>query len=219
MGQRTQVLIIKENNKGKRKCSFFHHQWGIGRVMYFGLMDLFMQDYCKDTFDKGYDYLSRPSFATSKRFYDLTDEVPAKVLEQVNPDNFATIAHVFDWGDNNNGGLVVYMRENKIAYHTSDIKIGFLIGPEDTHSIWNGEEYHVGNDDDAFVRWLTPSEYGALDINSDYADAEFVRIFNDFCNYFEISVFENKTTPEENLKALKALRSEFENEQSDKGEE
>lgn len=210
MGQRVQVLVIKENKKGERKATFFHHQWGIGRAMYFGLLDLFMQDYYKDTFCNGYNYLNRPCFVTSRKYYDITDDVPRKVLENINPDDFATMAHVFDWGDNNNGGLVVYMKEDKkCEYHTSDFKIGFLLGPEDTHSVYENEEYNIGNDDEEFARWLTPAEYGALNINSDYADEEFIHIFEDFCKYFEIKYFENSTTMEENLSALKVLRDEF----------
>ena len=220
MGQRVQVLVIKENKRGERKATFFHHQWGIGRAMYFGLLDLFMQDYYKDIFRKDYNYLNRPRFVTNEKYYDITDDVPRKVLEDINPDDFATMVHVFDWGDNNNGGLVVYMKEDKkCEYHTSDFKIGFLLGPEDTHSVYEDEEYNIGNDDKAFARWLTPAEFGALNINSDYSDEEFIQIFIDFCKYFEITFFENKTTPEENLKALKDLRDEFEEYQKEFGKD
>ena len=33
MGQRTQVLIIKENNKGVKDTTVWHIQFGFGRVM------------------------------------------------------------------------------------------------------------------------------------------------------------------------------------------
>lgn len=213
MGQRVQVLVIKENKKGERKATFFHHQWGIGRAMYFGLLDLFMQDYYKDTFRKGYDYLSPARFGTSEKYSDITADVPRKVLEDIDPDQFATIAHVFDWGDNNNGGMVVYMKEDKeYEYYTSDFKVGFLLGPEDAHRIYdNGEEYNIGNDDESFARWLTPEEYGKMNGGSDYSDEEFVKIFNDFCRYFEITFFENTTTMEQNIAALKKLRNDYEN--------
>ena len=212
MGQRVQVLVIKENKKGERKSTFFHHQWGIGRIMYFGLIDLFMQDYNKDTFRKGYDYLSPARFGTNEKYYDITGDVPRKVLNNIDPDNFATIAHIFDWGDNNNGGMVVYMKEDKkYDYHRSDIKIGFLLGDEDTHHIYeDGDERNPDNDDEAFARWLTPEEYGKMNCGSDYSDEEFVKMFNDFCRYFDITFFENTTTMKENIVALKKLRNDFE---------
>lgn len=213
MGQRVQVLVIKENKKGERKSTFFYHGWGIGRAMYFGLLDLFMQDYYKDTFRKGYDYLSPARFGTSEKYSDITANVPRKVLEDIDPDQFATIAHVFDWGDNNNGGMVVYMKENKeYDYYTSDFKVGFLLGPEDTHCVYdNGEEFNIGNDDESFARWLTPEEYGKMNGGSGYSDEEFVKIFNDFCRYFEITFFENTTTMEQNIAALEKLRNDYEN--------
>ena len=54
MGQTTQVLVIKENNEGVKKATFFHNQWGYGRVMYLGFMDLFMQDYAKAITSESY---------------------------------------------------------------------------------------------------------------------------------------------------------------------
>ena len=106
MGQRTQVLVIKENRKGERRCTFLHNQWGFGRSMYMALIDMYLQDYHKDTCSRGYNFLKPVLVATDDNFYDITDEVPTKVLEDVNPDRFATIKRVFDFGDNNNGGMV-----------------------------------------------------------------------------------------------------------------
>jgi len=210
MGQRTQVLVIKENNKKERKVTFLHHQWGFGRMMYMALMDMFFQDYYKDTFKRGYSFLTPAAVATSSRFYDCTDEVPTKVLEDVDPDNFASIVRVFDYGDNNNGGLVIYIKEKKKVYDTSNFKIGFLLGWEDTYcKCEDGEEINVGHDENAFLRWLTPEEYGKMNGGSDYSDEKFVRIFMRFCRYFGIKFFKNISTPEENLADITKLRNEF----------
>ena len=210
MGQRTQVLVIKENNKKERKVTFLHNQWGFGRKMYMALMDMFFQDYHKDTFKRGYSFLSPAKVATSSSFYDCTDEVPTKVLEDVDPNNFASMVRVFDYGDNNNGGLVIYVKEKKTGYSTSNFKIGFLLGLEDTyHKYEDGEEINVGHDEKPFLRWLTPEEYGKMNGGSDYSDEKFVRIFMRFCRYFGIKFFKNISTPEENLADITELRNEF----------
>lgn len=210
MGQRTQVLVIKENNKKERKVTFLHNQWGYGRKMYMALMDMFFQDYHKDTFKRGYSFLSPAEVATSSSFCDCTDEVPTKVLENVDPNNFASIVHVFDYGDNNNGGLVIYIKEKKTEYSTSNFKIGFLLGLEDTYRKYeNGEEINVGHDEKPFLRWLTPEEYGKMNGGSNYSDEKFVRIFMRFCRYFGIKFFKNISTPEENLADITELRNEF----------
>ena len=210
MGQRTQVLVIKENNKKERKVTFLHHQWGFGRMMYMALMDMFFQDYHKDTFKRGYSFLAPAAVATSSSFYDCTDEVPTKVLKDVDPNNFASIARVFDYGDNNNGGLVIYIKEKKKEYDTSNFKIGFLLGWEDTYRKYeDGEEINVGHDKKPFLRWLTPEEYGKMNGGSDYSDEKFVRIFMRFCRYFGVKFFKNTTTPEENLAAVEILRGEY----------
>lgn len=192
MGQRTQVLVIKENNKKEKKAYFFHHQWGFGRVMYLGLMDLFMQDYSKETFDENYDFF-KCSFKTSEKFYDVTKEVPKKVLDAVDINDFESIKKVFDYGDNNNGGMVVYIKQQKTEWYGCKFKIGFLLGHEDEEGEYvdsdgNLQQYNVGNGK-AFERWLTPQEYGALNGGSEYSDKKFVAMFEKFCKYFKIKYF------------------------------
>lgn len=189
MGQRTQVLVIKENNKKEKKTYFFHHQWGFGRVMYLGLMDLFMQDYSKETFDKNYDFFDC-SFKTSGKFYDVTDEVPKEVLDAADINDLDTIRNVFGYGDNNNGGMVVYIKQQKTGWYTSKFKVGFLLGSEDEE--WderddNGNlvQHNVGNGK-AFERWLSPKEYGVFNGGSGYSDKKFVSMFEKFCRYFNI---------------------------------
>lgn len=201
MGQRTQVLVIKENNKGEKRSHFFHCQWGFGRVMYLALMDLFMQDYSKETFDKNYDFFDC-SFKTSGKFYDVTDEVPKEVLDAVDINDLDTIRNVFGYGDNNNGGMVVYIKENEKSYEISDFKVGFLLGEEDTESEWDGKLYNEGNDKEAFSRWLTPQMYGRMNGGSNYSDSDFVKIFSSFCRYFGIEYIRNSKRKKANVKEV-----------------
>lgn len=185
MGQRTQVLVIKENTNGVKKATFFHHQWGYGRVMYLGFMDLFLQDYAKDAFKNDYDFYDC-KFRTSAKFYNENENVPENVLNKANISDLDSIRSVFDYGDNNNGGMVVYIKEDKDKFMPAHFKVGFLLGSEDTEREYDGDIYNKGNDNKAFARWLTPEEYGKMNGGSDYSDPEFVKIFTDFCEYFGV---------------------------------
>lgn len=180
MGQKTQILVIKENNKGEKRCHFFHHQWGFGRTMYLALVDLFLQDYWKDASNKDYNFLDC-SIKTSNRFYDETKNVPNDVLNAADINNLGTIREVFEYGDNDNGGLVVYMKERK-NYEMCSIKIGFLVGYEDK---LYAKKCKVGNGVE-FDSWVTPKEYGKVNGGNDFSDRKFTTLFDKFCDYFEI---------------------------------
>lgn len=187
MGQRTQILVVKENGKGEVKKTFWHHQWGYGRNMYLALMSLYIADYSKETFDKRYDFF-KTAFPTIPGLYNITNDVPKKVLDAANINNLATIKRLFDYGDNNNGGMVVYIKEDPDGpYLSSDFKVGFLLGDEDKEE--NGEI--------AFSRWLTPAEYGSMNGGCKYSNKEFIEIVEKFCNYFGIKNIENNQTAEE----------------------
>ena len=191
MGQRTQMLVLKENNKGERKAYFFHHQWGYGRNMYLTVMDIQTRDYFKETFAQGYSFLTSPILgATDTKWYDITKDIPVEVLNAVDPDNFKSITDVFAYGDNDNGGIFVYIKEDEVAYHGANIKIGFLLGDVDATYTYNGKTTNVGAGG-AFARWLTPTEYGRMNGCNDFSDPEFIRIFNAFCKYFEITHYGN----------------------------
>ena len=191
MGQRTQMLVLKENNKGERKAFFFHHQWGFGRTMYLTFMDIFTGDYFKETFAPGYNFLTADLLgATKHKWDDITNGVPAGVIEAVDPDNFKSITDVFAYGDNNNGGMFVYIKEDETSYRGATFKIGFLLGDADATYTYNGKTNNVG-EGGAFARWLTPTEYGRMNGGNDFSDPEFIGIFNAFCKYFEITHYGN----------------------------
>ena len=185
MGQRTQVLVIKENANGVKKATFFHHQWGFGRVMYLGFMDLLMQEYAKDPPKNDYDFYDC-KFGTSAKFYNMNEYVPNDVLSKADINDLDSIRSVFAYGDNNNGGMVVYIKEDKDKFRLSYFKVGFLLGSEDIENEYNGNVYNKGNDKAPFERWLTPEEYGEMNGGSFYSDPEFVKIFTDFCEYFGV---------------------------------
>ena len=188
MGQRTQIIVIKENNKGEVRKTVWHHQWGFGRIMYLALMSLYIGDYNKDTWAEGYDFFNT-SFPLIPKLINVTDEVPKDILEQANVNDLASIRQVIDYCDNNNGAMVVYIKENPTNYMTSQFKVGFLMGLEDEYytSTYDDTTYNKRNiGEKPFSRWLTPLEYGRINGGNEYSDEDFIEMVYKFCEYFEI---------------------------------
>ena len=202
MGQRTQIIVIKENNKGEVRKTVWHHQWGFGRIMYLALMSLYIGDYNKDTWAEGYDFFNT-SFPLIPKLINVTDEVPKDILEQANVNDLASIRQVIDYCDNNNGAMVVYIKENPTNYMTSQFKVGFLMGLEDEYytSTYDNETYNERNiGEKAFSRWLTPVEYGRINGGNKYSDEDFIEMVYKFCEYFEIDTLKEDKPVEENEK-------------------
>ena len=203
MGQRTQIIVIKENNKGEVRKTVWHHQWGFGRIMYLALMSLYIGDYNKDTWADGYDFFNT-SFPLIPKLINVTDEIPKDILGQANVDNLASIRRVIDYCDNNNGAMVVYIKENPTEnYLTSQFKVGFLMGLEDEYytSTYDNKTYNKRNiGEKPFSRWLTPVEYGRINGGNKYSDENFIEMVYKFCEYFEIDTIKEDKPVEENEK-------------------
>ena len=203
MGQRTQIIVIKENNKGEVRKTVWHHQWGFGRIMYLALMSLYIGDYNKDTWAEGYDFFNT-SFPLIPKLINVTDEIPKDILGQANVDNLASIRRVIDYCDNNNGAMVVYIKENPTEnYLTSQFKVGFLMGLEDEYytSTYDDKTYNKRNiGEKPFSRWLTPVEYGRINGGNKYSDENFIEMVYKFCEYFEIDTIKEDKPVEENEK-------------------
>lgn len=191
MGQRTQILVIREKRNGERNARFYHHQWGFGRNMYHAVMDAQLCDYNKEiSYGNDFDFFKLKDFGTFERLHDITDGVPDNVLSNVNPTDFKTIQEIFKYGDNNNGGCVIYIKQGETNHSGSDFTIGFLLGDEDTYVKDKHGEW-VEGPEKAFERWLSPAEYGNKNGGHEYSDPEFIRMFKDFCNYYGIGIFKN----------------------------
>lgn len=200
MGQRTQIIVIKENNKGEVRKTVWHHQWGFGRIMYLALMSLYISDYNKDTWAEGYDFFNT-SFPLIPKLINVTDGVPKDILEQANVNDLASIHQVIDYCDNNNGAMVVYIKENPTEnYLTSQFKVGFLMGLEDEYytSTYDNKTYNKRNiGEKPFSRWLTPVEYGRINGGNKYSDEDFIEMVYKFCEYFDIeTIKEDKSVKE-----------------------
>ena len=189
MGQRTQILFVKKHNNGTQTAHVLHRQWGFGRQMYLAFMDLFISDYFKDTFKKDYsfdkDVMPFSAFPGNQLEYNLEDKyMPKGLLENLDLNNLDSVREVFEHCDNNNGGMIIQMTEDKDKWRGADYKIAFMLGSEDAYKY--DENDNRITIEEPFSRYLTPAEYGEMNGGSDCSDAGFVKVFDDFCEYFGI---------------------------------
>lgn len=80
--------------------------------------------------------------------------------------------------DNNNGAMILFIKESENALQYDDYKIGFLLGPED-------EKYEQGLGK-AWERWLTLDEWCGMEVNRDNTDEKFLTWFHGFMEEFEV---------------------------------
>ncbi len=145
MGQRTAFLIKRTYWNGKVNIRLVHHQWGIGRVMhnhfikdfmemvtYRGFQDKTLKDFMKIIDDENSLYLER-TFKKSNRY--IPDVFNKKVIKRY-----------FDKTDNNNGGMIIDIKEtpsDKEPYSLKieDLKIGFIVGDEECNYDYDTNKY------------------------------------------------------------------------------
>ena len=175
MGQRTQMIIQRVNNKGMKRTDIWHLQWGYGRQMYLRLMALLIQDYFKDTFQEGYDFLDNSKeVAKMTHAEDMSDEFGDEEKRILNELDFADarkVGEVFSsMCDNNNGGVFIRITENETDYRESKIEFAFMQGRE------SGGRYD---------KFITLEKYGKVE-GENYADKEFIAMFKSFVTYFDM---------------------------------
>lgn len=202
MGQRTQMLVIKRAENGEKRVSFYHNQWGFGRCMFLGVMELFIQYYNSDEYSfgsnakerarnflfgvgkldyKGSNFVNELS-PTNKWDKDYWDKQIDKV-KAVDIDDLNSVLQVCECGDNNNGWCVVEITQGKEAYDKPNFRIGWLLGNEETShtdkfgNIMRNLYYH---------KWVTSEQYAKLNGGHNYSDNKFSKMFCEFRDYFEI---------------------------------
>lgn len=126
MAQRSQMLIQTVNNKGEKKNRLYHLRWEVGRTMFLQLMDLYLSDYFKDCFQRDYSVFDVTKL--TKHAYDITDEVD--IPEDLDINNIEQVKSIFEHCDNNNGGMVIQVTEDKVDYHGFHYLVGLVLGYE-----------------------------------------------------------------------------------------
>lgn len=215
MGQRTAIILAVESKEGNKKVSVYHDQWGIGRKPFLNMMAIFHsyynKRYGKDITEQiklnpetsgtilEYEY----KYSTIKKgrksipvasgvFHSGTEDEIEEYIPDFDAflDNVVCGEYIDSHMDNNNGAMVIHVKEiqkGKMSYETEyEIEIGFLLGHEDEgHYDDETEKWIV--DVPAYSKWMTAEEYAQLDINKTYADEKFMGIVRGFMYYFGIT--------------------------------
>ena len=187
MGQRTAFLIKRTYWNGKVNIRLVHHQWGIGRVMHNHFIKAFLEmitdrsypaktlkDFMKIIDDEHSLYKEQNFRKDSKRIPDIFDK--------------RVIKRYFSKTDNNNGGMIIDIREKQsdkepYSLKIEDLKIGFVVGDEECNYDYDLEKY-IG--DKPFERLYTGEEYVKISCGGEYAYPEFINMWNGFINQYGI---------------------------------
>lgn len=214
MGQRTTTIILTESVKGRKNVKVYHDQWGIGRKSYLDLITIsnavynldYNADICKEIFipkntSNAFQIYELEYYKNGKckKFFDTECNKNLKASDAPSWDDWFNSFKIGDFikhnCDNNNGGMVVYIKETKTedSFRTNqNITAKWLLGTEDhtrTYEI-NGEVITDNPENkiygEAYSMFLTAHEYANLEINRRFADSPFMDVFDSFCKYFEI---------------------------------
>ena len=194
MGQRTAFLIKRTYWNGKVNVRLVHHQWGIGRVMHHNFIKAFLEMITDRNYSK-----------TLKDFMTIIDDKYSLYLEKNFLKNSKYIPNVFDKKiikryfnktDNNNGGMIIDIKEkqsDKEPYRADieDVKIGFVVGWEECEYDYNTDKW-VG--DEPFSKLYTGEEYVKISCDGEYAYPEFISMWNGFIQNFEITEISDSHT-------------------------
>lgn len=179
MGQRTQIITVAESLNGEAKVRIYHLQWGQGNKMPMCLVDIinkaydfpYRQNMCE------YDFL--PSMVPDyTECFENGKHVSGEIGEDLEKyTESSSIGQIIKkWCDNNNGAMVVYLKEYEGEYQTEvSVKYGFLMGTEDEHRRnEDGEEYDSDTKEygKAFEKWLNLSEWRNIPVNRYYIDED-----------------------------------------------
>lgn len=174
MGQRTQIILVKENLKRSREIRIFRHNLGYGKMTYMTLIELCIQHYNNND-----NFNNFEKFRLIKGFHETSINFDNDEIDINNPKYFKYILERYD---NNNGGLVIYLKQKKDVFINYDCYIGFLLGSGD---------YEYG-DETLKNKYLNPFEYGRLNIYNYQIEAEFLEMFDKFCKCFNIKYLSDK---------------------------
>ena len=123
MGQRTNLLLSMENKAGARLNKVYHLQWGYGKVMPIMLLNILSGQYIGVSKEKQNFFAS---------VVPKTDDI-FELERDYSSFNFTRLddcQKVLHHCDNNNGALVLYIKERNAIYRLQDVKYGFLLGPK-----------------------------------------------------------------------------------------
>ena len=173
MGQRTNLLLSMENKAAARLNKVYHLQWGYGKIMPVILFNILSGQYI------GVGKENENFFSS---VIPKTDDI-FELERDFSCFDFARLEDcqkVLHHCDNNNGALVLRIKERGALYRLQDVKYGFLLGPED-----------LPHNEMPFSRWVTLEEFLTRQPRYEEIDIFYARIFNQMMHFFNVKSISN----------------------------
>lgn len=192
MGQRTQIIIQTVSKDGVKANRAYHLQWGFGRIMPLRLMNLFLNDYFKETLDKEYNIANAAKLKDKHKLCDITNEVDFPADFDVT--KIKQVKEIFNHFDNNNGGMVIRVTENDPIYHGWNYLVGFVLGYE---GCWDyDKEIEIEKPFSRFVSW---KEYFEKEGEEFCKDKGFLQMWKGFIRFANIKFIKPTKTNKKNV--------------------
>lgn len=179
MGQRTETFVTYINSKGEKTNNIYYNGWGIGRVQLMAIFGALFGQAQDEKFELD-------GFC---KMHNDTKEIMCEG-EDVNALDFTDINTIHDIVkhrcDNNNGGIVVIVNDEKPHIYSKKIKIGFFLGGEECYD-WKKEEWT----EEPYSRFVTFEEW-AKKVGGRYVDKAFKKIVKGVFEHFEVEVLQGE---------------------------
>lgn len=140
MGQRTNILLQIEGRSGARLNRVYHLQWGYYKYMPMAFLHLLSSQYFRRCTMDIFEHYT--SVLKLDGIIDMGNE-----WECYDFNNLADCQNVLRYCDNNNGAMVVIVKEEERKIVFPSYKLGFLLGPEDSKN------------EEPFARWVNLQEF------------------------------------------------------------
>ena len=141
MGQRTNLLLQIEGRSGARLNKVYHLQWGYRKILPMAFLHLLSSRYFRpegaDIFDAFINVLD----------LDGLKNIESRDWSRYDFNKLEDCQEALSHCDNNNGAMVVIVKEHKDEYTYPNFSLGFLLGPEGLEG------------DSAYSRWVTTEEF------------------------------------------------------------
>ena len=141
MGQRTNLLFQIEGRTGARLNRVYHFQWGYRKKLPMAFLHLLSSRYFRP------DEMDIFTFFPQVLKLDGLKLINSRDWSKYDFNKLEDCQEALGHCDNNNGAMVVIVKEHKNEYTYPNFNVGFLLGPEDVE----GES--------AFSRWVSTEEF------------------------------------------------------------
>ena len=142
MGQRTQLLVQIEGRSGGRLNKVYHLQWGHRKKLPMAFLHILSSRYFRP---EGADIFQ--AFKDVLKIMDGLNDIDSRDWSIYDFNKLEDCKKALSHCDNNNGAMVVIIKEHHDKYTYPNFSLGLLLGPEGLEG------------DSVFSRWVTTEEF------------------------------------------------------------